>query len=89
MKLLLVVTTTGYIVSKSSNANILNYMIRPNAEQKKEWDIFVVERGFRDSGKILNDLGITMDMPTFLPKGDTQLQTKDANSSNLETKVVN
>ncbi|XP_052693754.1 uncharacterized protein LOC128172028 [Crassostrea angulata] len=101
VKLMLVVTTTGYIVSvlgpyladsKNSDANILNHMIRPNAEQMKEWvregDIFVVDRGFRDSGEILNDLGITMEMPTFLPKGATQLQTKDANCSSRKLKVL-
>ena len=101
VKLMLVVTTTGYIVSvlgpyladsKNSDANILNHMIRSNAEQMKEWvqegDIFVVDRGFRDSGEVLNDLGITMEMPTFLPKGATQLQTKDANCSRLVTKVI-
>lgn len=98
---MLVVTTTGYIVSvlgpyladsKNSDANIPNHMIRSNAEQMKEWvregDIFVVDRGFRDSGEILNDLGITMEMPTFPPKGATQLQTKDANCSRLVTKVI-
>lgn len=45
---------------------------------------FVVDR---DSGEILNDLGITMEMPTFLPKGATELQTKDANCSRLVTKI--
>lgn len=43
---MLVVTTTGYIVSvlgpyladsKNSDANFLNHMIRSNAEQMKEW----------------------------------------------------
>lgn len=100
VKLMLVVTTTGYIVSvlgpyladsKNSDTNIRNHMIRSNAEQMKEWvregDIFVVDRDFRYSGEILNDLGITMEMPTFLPKGATQLQTKDANCSRLVTKI--
>lgn len=86
---MLVVTTTGYIVSvlgpyladsKNSDANIPNHMIRSNAEQMKEWvregDIFVVDRGFRDSGEIQNDLGITMEMPTFPPKGPRSCRPK-------------
>lgn len=39
----------------------------------KEWvregDIFVVDRGFRDLGEILNDFGIIMEMFMFLFKG--------------------
>lgn len=45
-------------------------------------------QGFRDSGQILNYLGITIEMPMFLHKGATQLQTIDAKCSKLVTKVI-
>ena len=97
---MLVVTTTGYIVSmlgpyladsKNSDANILNYIIKTNAERMKDWtkdgDTFVVDRGFRDSCDVLRDLGINMEMPSFLSRGASQLPTEDANCSRLVTKV--
>ena len=100
VKLMLVVTTTGYIVSmlgpyladsKNSDANILNYIIKTNAERMKDWtkdgDTFVVDRGFRDSCDMLRDLGINMEMPSFLSRGASQLPTEDANCSRLVTKV--
>jgi hypothetical protein len=100
VKLMLVVTTTGYIVSvlgpyladtKNSDANILNSMIKSNAQQMKEWvkerDVFVVDRGFRDSGDMLHDLGIDVEMPSFMPRGAKQLSTEEANCSRLVTKV--
>ena len=85
VKPMVVVTTTGYIVAvlgpyladgKNSDANILNHMIKTNVEEIKEWieegDIFVVDRGFRDSAEVLNDLGIHMEMPSFLKRGTKQ-----------------
>ncbi|KAK3101751.1 hypothetical protein FSP39_006112 [Pinctada imbricata] len=100
VKPMMVVTTTGYIVavlgpyladSKNSDARILNHMLATNVHEIKEWvqeeDVFVVDRGFRDSAEFLEDLGITMEMPSFLKRGDKQLSTEESNNSRLVTKV--
>nr|XP_022308113.1 uncharacterized protein LOC111114116 [Crassostrea virginica] len=100
LKPMMIVSTTGYIVSvlgpyladpKNNNSSILNHSIHSNTEEIKNWveegDIFVVDRGFRDSEAVLNDLGIRMEMPAFIPKGQRQLSAEEANSSRLVTKV--
>lgn len=100
VKPMMVVSTTGYIVSvlgpyladsKNSDANILKHMIMTNAEEIKKWvddqDVFVVDRGFRDASELLSDLGIQMEMPAFLPRGNKQHTCAEANSSRLVTKV--
>ena len=37
---------------------------------------------------MLNDLGIRMETPAFIPKGQRQLSAEEANSSRLVTKVT-
>ncbi|XP_053393255.1 uncharacterized protein LOC123531130 [Mercenaria mercenaria] len=67
VKPMVVVTTTGYFVtivgpffadSKNNDAAILNHMLRSNTEDirnfVKEKDIFVVDRGFRDSVSLIS-----------------------------------
>ena len=101
LKPMMIVSTTGYIVSvlgpyladpKNNDSSILNHSIHSNTEEIKNWveegDIFVVDRGFRDSEAVLNDLGIRMEMPAFIPKGQKQLSAEEANSSRLVTKVT-
>lgn len=69
MKPMMVVTTSGYIVSvlgpylsdsKNNDAGILNHMIKKNAEEMRSWlndgDTFIVDRGFRDSADVLSDI---------------------------------
>ncbi|CAC5380893.1 unnamed protein product [Mytilus coruscus] len=67
-------------------------MFNTNVEDIKEWvqdnDIFVVDRGFRDSLELLDDLGIKAQMPSFLSKGQKQMTTDEANASRLVTKQV-
>ena len=67
-------------------------MLRTNTEDirsfVKENDIFVVDRGFRDSISMLEDLGLRAEMPCFMTKGAKQMPTEDANSSRLVTKVL-
>lgn len=46
--------------------------------------VYVMDRGFRDSLQVLEDLGIKAQMPSFLKKGD-----EDANSFQLVSKVSN
>ncbi|XP_063418005.1 uncharacterized protein LOC134700555 [Mytilus trossulus] len=97
---MVVVTTTGYFVTvlgpyfadcKNNDAAILKHMLNTNVEDIKEWvqdnDVFVVDRGFRDSLELLDDLGIKSQMPSFLTKGQKQMTTDEANASILVTKV--
>ncbi|VDI47387.1 Hypothetical predicted protein [Mytilus galloprovincialis] len=68
VKPMVVVTTTGYFVTvlgpymadcKNNDAAILKHMFNTNVEDIKEWvqdnDVFVVDRGFRDSLELLDD----------------------------------
>ncbi|WAR05939.1 hypothetical protein MAR_021308, partial [Mya arenaria] len=100
VKPMVIVTTSGHYMSvlgpylsdgKNNDAKILNHIINTNVEDIKSYvhpgDIFVVDRGFRDSLQLLEDLGIQSKMPSFLPKGETQFQTEVANTSRLVTKV--
>lgn len=61
---MMVVTTTGYIVSvlgpyvgKNNDASILNHIVNENVEEFRHWiqedDIAVVDRGFRDAVQLL------------------------------------
>ncbi|WAR15680.1 hypothetical protein MAR_005785 [Mya arenaria] len=97
---MVIVTTSGHYMSvlgpylsdgKNNDAKILNHIINTNVEDIKSYvhpgDIFVVDRGFRDSLQLSEDLGIQSKMPSFLPKGETQFQTEVANTSRLVTKV--
>ena len=78
---------------KNNDAAILNHAMMRNADTIRQWvqeeDVFiyVVDRGFRDSLQVLEDLGIKAQMPSFLKKGEKQLSTEDANSSRLVSKV--
>ncbi|XP_061173716.1 uncharacterized protein LOC133182559 [Saccostrea echinata] len=66
VKPMMVVTTSGYIVSvlgpyladaKNNDANILKHMIYNNAEELRNWlqedDVFVVDRGLKDAQDLL------------------------------------
>ncbi|XP_033726042.1 uncharacterized protein LOC117315788 [Pecten maximus] len=100
VKPMVIVTTTGYIVSilgpyhadsKNNDASILKHNIKTNMENMKDWlqtdDLLVVDRGFRDSLEFLSELGIKYQMPTFLQKGQKQHTTEEANASRLVTKI--
>ena len=100
LKPTMIVSTTGYIITvlgpyladaKNNYSSILNHSIQSNTEDIKRWiqeeDVFVVDRGFRDSESLLQDLGITVQMPAFLQKGKKLLNTEEANCSRLVTKV--
>lgn len=102
LKPMVIVSTSGYFVSvlgpyladsKNNDSSILNHIIRTNVEDIQKWiqedDIFIVDRGFRDAIRLLQDLGIQAEMPKFMIKGQKQLSTEDANSSRLVTKVSN
>ena len=101
VKPMIVVTTSGYIVSvlgpyladsKNNDASILKHMIHHNAEELRNWlqedDVFVVDRGFRDAQDVLEDIGIRMEMPAFMKRGTKQMPTLDSNLSRIVTKVM-
>ena len=100
VKPMVIVSTTGYYISvlgpyyadsKNNDASILNHIINNNVEEIKSWvkpsDIFVVDRGFRDSLQLLKDLGIQTEIPVFMKKGEKQMTSGEANTSRLVTKV--
>lgn len=55
-------------------------MIKTNVEEMKKWiredDIFIVDRGFRDSQALLNDMGIHTEMPSFISRHSKQHSTE-------------
>jgi len=53
----------------------------------KEGDLFVWDRGFRDSEQLIRNMGIDTSMPSFLPPGQAQFTTAEANESRLITKI--
>ncbi|XP_052217262.1 uncharacterized protein LOC127835059 [Dreissena polymorpha] len=54
----------------------------------QEGDVVVVDRGFRDASTVLEELGVTMQMPSFMRKGSTQHTSEESNKSRLVTKVT-
>ncbi|PJE77654.1 hypothetical protein CI610_03419 [invertebrate metagenome] len=97
VKPMVIVTTTGYIVSilgpyhadsKNNDASILKHNIQTNMENMKDWlqtdDLLVVDRGFRDSLEFLSELGIKYQMPTFLQKGQKQHTTEEVILQNIQ-----
>ncbi|XP_061177700.1 uncharacterized protein LOC133186476 [Saccostrea echinata] len=100
VKPLVIVSTTGYFVSvmgpyiaKNNDATILNHAMKTNIDDicnlVKEEDIFVIDRGFRDSLDYLEQMGIKAQIPSFMAKGEKQMATENANTSRLVTKVLN
>uniref|UniRef100_K1S712 Uncharacterized protein n=1 Tax=Magallana gigas TaxID=29159 RepID=K1S712_MAGGI len=61
---------------------------RGHSEWVQKDDIFVVDRGFRDSLDYLEQMGIKGKIPSFLAKGDKQMSTENANTSRFVTKAV-
>lgn len=77
VKPLIIVSTTGYYLSvmgpylaRNNDASILKHVVKSNIENICNWvekdDIFVVDRGFRDSLDFLEELGIQAHMPSFM-----------------------
>lgn len=100
VKPMVIVTTTGHFVNiigpyladgKNNDAAILNHILKSNIDDVKDFleegDVLVVDRGFRDSLELLEDLGIHAKMPALMTKGQKQLQSDEANESRLVTKV--
>ena len=50
-------------------------------------DILIVDRGFRDVKEFLEAVGLSVYYPSFLQRGQSQLDDREANKSRLVTKV--
>ena len=100
VKPLMVVGSDGYILSvfgpyyangKNNDAEITKHCFISNSEDINSWlkpnDIFIVDRGFRDAVTFLEERGLKVHMPAFLPKGQKQHTVEEANLSRLVTKV--
>jgi hypothetical protein len=99
LKPMMIVGPDGYILHciqhyasdhKNNDAAILQHAMSSNPAFK-DWlnrgDVFVVDRGFLDARTFLENEGYALKMPAFLPKGEKQLSTGDANSSRIVTKL--
>lgn len=68
----------GPYIAKNNDATILNHVMKTNIEDICDWvreeDIFVIDRGFRDSLDFLEEMGIQAQMPSFMTKGEKQLK---------------
>lgn len=100
VKPILIVTTTGYIVSylgpyfadyKNNDAEITKHIIYNNKENIRQWlqegDILVVDRGFRDALDYLHKFKYQTFMPAFLAKNAKQFSTQTANETRFVTKI--
>ena len=63
--------------AKNNDSSILNHSIQSNTDDIKRWiqeeDVFVVDRGFRDSESLLQDFGINVQMQAF-PEGSKTIK---------------
>lgn len=93
------VAPNGYILNilgpyfsntHNNDANILISEFNRDVEEMRAWfqpgDIFLVDRGYRDAIPTLERLGINVQMPSLLERGEQQLSTEDANASRIVTK---
>ncbi|XP_053391975.1 uncharacterized protein LOC128554692 [Mercenaria mercenaria] len=100
VKPMMIVGSDGYILTvlgpyyangNNNDANIMKHVFDVNDENISSWlrddDIIIVDRGFRDAIKFLEDLGLTVHMPPYLSKGQKQHTVQEANLSRLITKV--
>ena len=97
---MIVVAGDGYSVcvlgpyladGKNYDASMLTHMMRTDSEGLNDWlakeDVFVLNRGFRDSLSLLHDIGYQVHIPAYLAQSVKQHTTSNANDSKLVTKV--
>lgn len=96
LKIFLIVTCDGYIVdcfgpykATTSDAEIMSSLFRNESSALRfyfrENDIFILDRGFRDSIGLLQECGYRAYMPDSLLEGEHQLTTAQANRSRCVT----
>lgn len=93
---MVIIAPDGYIIdilgpykATTNDATIMNNFFQSKSEQSKMFekgDVFLLDRGFRDSIEPLKNLEFIPKMPQFIKKPDKQLSWFDANSSRLVTK---
>ncbi|XP_011263507.2 uncharacterized protein LOC105255738 [Camponotus floridanus] len=96
----LIVAPDGYILtiqgpyfsdSRNNDAEMLRNEYARDGDAMRAWfqdgDIFVVDRGYRDTMPMLEALGIHVKMPPILEPGQRQFSTEQANKSRLVTKT--
>lgn len=96
----LIVAPDGYILdihgpyfsdARNNDANILIHELNDDAQSLRNWvqdgDIFVVDRGYRDAVQFLEGLNLNCEIPPFLPRGQRQYTTEEANRSRMITKT--
>ena len=99
VKPMVIVSTSGYYISvlgpylaRNNDASILNHIMKTNKEDVLNWiqenDVFIVDRGFRNSMAYLEEIVMKAVTPSIMTKGEKQLSTHDANTSRLVTKVM-
>ncbi|CAK1590054.1 unnamed protein product [Parnassius mnemosyne] len=79
----------GPYAATTSDADIMNDMLN-NADSAFHWfyrsgDVFILDRGFRDSARNLESCGYVQHMPQTKYPNETQLTTDQANKSRLVT----
>jgi len=97
--MMMCVSSTGYILETfgpyfsnglNNDAAILNQTLKKEKNLLDDFfsdnDVFVVDRGFRDSVVFLNELGFAVKMQAFLINSK-QHSTEEANATRLVTKV--
>ena len=91
----LVPVLVPYIASmKTNDANILQYLVKTNSENKRDWpaenEWRVVDRGVCDSIDFLKENGVVTFTPSFCLKTNPSIQPNDdeePNDGRLATKV--
>lgn len=85
------ISITGPYFAKDNDATIPNHIMKSKLEGIRSWIqddiIFIVDRGFCDSITYQQNLGIRVDMPSFMEKGERYMSTEAANTSRLVTEV--
>ncbi|RVE47928.1 hypothetical protein evm_007442 [Chilo suppressalis] len=96
IKPFIIVCCDGYIIdvlgpyaATKSDADILKDEFRdplqPLRQYFKEGDIFILDRGFRDSISLLQNLNYSVHYPLSLEPGEHQMSTQNANESRKVT----
>lgn len=97
VKPMVCVASDGFIIdifcpfkASENDASILKQILAEHKEVRKAFqllDVFVVDRGFRDSETTLEEYGYVVKMPCFADGTGWQLTNKQANDSRIVTKL--
>ena len=64
-----------------NDAKITKHCFVSNSEDINTWLKLIVDSGFRDAVTFLEERGLNIHMPTFLPKAQKQHTVEEANLS--------